>query len=49
MIKVPDWIIATIREQQMRGIYGSVTIQMEAGKVVRVKVEQSIKPPKKTC
>lgn len=39
------WAAAIVAREQDRGTYGSVVVQMEAGRVVRVRVESVEMPP----
>lgn len=42
------WAAAKIEEAQEAGVYGTVTIFLEAGTIVRAKTEMQDKPPEKS-
>lgn len=44
-----NWINADIKNKQVAGFYGTVTIIFEAGLVKRVRDETSKVPPKAKC
>lgn len=39
------WVAGLIRQAQSAGTYGTVTIHMEAGRILRAQVTTNFKPP----
>ncbi|MFC3227341.1 hypothetical protein ACFOGJ_08880 [Marinibaculum pumilum] len=39
------WVAGLIRQAQSSGTYGTVTIHLEAGKILRAQVAANYKPP----
>lgn len=44
---VLTWAMSIVEQEMRNGAYGQITIILEAGQIVRAKVERSEKPPEK--